>query len=180
MLTTSRLTLLLPHEIQAAQLLDYELRNRDFFTPWVPLRFDDWFTMSAQQRRIDIEAVDQQQGRSYRFFLCSKESPTHVIGDAGLSTIVRGAFHSCYLGYKIDGERQGQGYMREALTAIIDYAFQHLNLHRVEANIMPRNARSIRLIEGLGFEREGYSPRYLKINGVWEDHVGYALLNDKI
>lgn len=68
----------------------------------------------------------------------------------------------------------------EALKAAIRYIFEEWKLHRIEANIIPRNAASIRVIEKLGFEREGYCRKYLKINGIWEDHYSYALLNKAV
>lgn len=67
--------------------------------------------------------------------------------------------------------------MREALQAVIDYAFKQMKLHRIEANIMPANTRSIQLVKSLGFEEEGLAKKYLKINGHWQDHIHYVLLN---
>ena len=103
-----------------------------------------------------------------------------VIGDLTFNNIVRGAFQSCHLGYKIDGRQLNQGFMTEALRCAIAYVFSELKLHRIEANIMPRNARSRRVVEKLGFVQEGLARKYLKINGAWEDHFHYVLLNDAV
>lgn len=102
-----------------------------------------------------------------------------MIGDLAFSNIVRGSFQSCHLGYKLDQAENGQGYMTEALTCAIRFAFEELHLHRIEANIIPRNLPSIRLVQRLGFVDEGLSRKYLKIQGVWEDHRHFALLNSE-
>jgi ribosomal-protein-alanine N-acetyltransferase len=77
----------------------------------------------------------------------------------------------------MDGAEINHGYITEALRRAIRFAFEDLQLHRIEANIMPKNVRSIRVVEKLGFVNEGLSRKYLKIAGVWEDHVHYVLLN---
>ena len=73
-----------------------------------------------------------------------------------------------------------RGYITEALRCAIEYAFAQLKLHRIEANIIPRNARSRRVVEKLGFEPEGLARKYLKINGVWEDHLHFVIFNDLV
>jgi [ribosomal protein S5]-alanine N-acetyltransferase len=93
-----------------------------------------------------------------------------------LSQIAGGNFRSAYLAYHTGAPFARQGYMREGLTAALDRGFRRLKLHRVEANIQPHNRASIRLVRSLGFRREGYSPRYLKIGGRWRDHERWALL----
>jgi ribosomal-protein-alanine N-acetyltransferase len=104
-----------------------------------------------------------------------------VIGFASLSNIVRGAFQSCHLGYEMHHEHLNRGYVTEAIRALVfDIAFGPLKLHRVEANVMPRNVRSMRVLEKLGFTDEGLSRRYLRINGAWEDHRRFVVLNDAL
>lgn len=101
-----------------------------------------------------------------------------LLGAINLSEIVRGKFQSGYLGYYIGAAHTEQGYMTEALQLMLGIAFRRLRLHRVEANVQPHNRASIRLIQRAGFQREGYSPRYLKIGGRWRDHERWALLAD--
>jgi len=96
-----------------------------------------------------------------------------------VSEIVRGAFRSAYLGYYAFAPHDGHGLMAEGLALVIRDAFRRLRLHRVEANIQPGNKASLRLVRRLGFRREGYSPRYLKIAGRWRDHERWALLADR-
>lgn len=96
-------------------------------------------------------------------------------GVANLSEIVRGPFQNAYLGYYALEPHAGHGWMKVLLSAVLDEAFGELELHRVEANVRPENAASIGLVERLGFRREGFSPRYLFLDGAWRDHVRYAM-----
>ena len=93
-----------------------------------------------------------------------------------VSEIVRGPFRSAYLGYYAFVPHAGRGYMTEALTLALRWAFRGLRLHRVEANIQPGNQASRALVRGLGFRREGFSRRYLKVAGRWRDHERWALV----
>jgi ribosomal-protein-alanine N-acetyltransferase len=99
-----------------------------------------------------------------------------LAGVFNFSEIVRGAFNSAFVGYYAFAPFAGRGYMSEAFTLALDFAFRDLKLHRVEANVQPHNRRSLALAERLGFEREGYSRRYVKIAGRWRDHVRFAML----
>ncbi len=98
------------------------------------------------------------------------------VGVFNFSNIVRGAFRSAFLGYYAFAPLAGHGYMSEAMALVLDHAFGPMKLHRVEANVQPDNARSIALVERIGYTREGYSRRYVKIAGRWRDHVRLALL----
>ena len=99
-----------------------------------------------------------------------------VVGAVELSQIVLGVFRSAYMGYYVGAPFARQGLMKEAIALTLGHAFTELGLHRVEANIQPDNAASIGLVERLGFVREGYSRRYLKIGGRWRDHERWAIL----
>jgi ribosomal-protein-alanine N-acetyltransferase len=122
----------------------------------------------------------------YRAFVQRVRKPTHIghlvcteegslAGVININEVVRGSFCSGYLGYYALAPHHGHGYMREGLRQVIALAFRKYGLHRLEANIQPDNQRSIALVRGLGFQREGYSPRYLKIAGRWRDHERWAL-----
>ena len=99
-----------------------------------------------------------------------------IVGVANLSQIVRGSFQNAYLGYYVGALFSGRGYMTEGLRLVLDHAFGKLRLHRVEANVQPSNQASLALVESLGFTRDGYSRRYLKIGGRWRDHERWAML----
>ena len=99
-----------------------------------------------------------------------------IIGTINLSQIFRGGFQNAYLGYYVGAQYAGQGYMTEALQLTLRYAFDHLKLHRLEANVQPGNLASIALVKRAGFVQEGYSQRYLKVCGRWRDHERWAIL----
>jgi len=100
-----------------------------------------------------------------------------VLGVCNFTQIARGTMQSCHLGYALAANHEGQGLMREALTAAIDYLFLELELHRIMAGYMPHNERSAGLLARLGFEIEGHARQYLRIDGKWQDHVLTALIN---
>ncbi|MCM3879903.1 MAG: GNAT family N-acetyltransferase [Vicinamibacterales bacterium] len=123
---------------------------------------------------------------SFRAALVRWRQPTHaaffiwngseLVGVVNISEIVRGIFRSAYLGYYAFEPLAGRGLMREGLSQVIDHAFDEMKLHRLEANIQPKNRRSVALVRSLGFRREGFSRRYLKIAGRWRDHERWAVL----
>lgn len=175
---TDRLLLKVLDESSASAVLDYYIRNRQFHKPWFAARDDSLYTLEHQRRVLADESLDFMAGRSIPFYLFSKVDKERIIGRISFSNIVHGCFHSCFLGYHLDEQAQGHGYAFEGLEAALKIVFKDFRLHRVEANIMPFNARSISLVQRLGFELEGLSRRYLEINGQWEDHLHYVLLND--
>lgn len=98
-----------------------------------------------------------------------------IVGVANLSQIFYKAFQNAYLGYYVNVEFSGQGLMTEGISLVINHAFYSLGLHRIEANIQPGNKASINLVNRLGFTKEGFSRKYLKMNGEWQDHERWAL-----
>lgn len=167
-----------PSQALAEAILAYHLRNREFMAPWSPRVRPTFFTLTAQAEKIQSERAQMQERRLLKFWLMPQHpAETDVIGHVALSNIVWGGFRSGYLGYAIDHAHLRRGYARAAVKALIDYAFGQLRLHRIEANIMPHNRASIQVVSPLGFEYEGLSPKYLRINGQWEDHAHYVLRN---
>jgi ribosomal-protein-alanine N-acetyltransferase len=137
--------------------------------PWVAAPCD----MAAWRRYIQRLERDNEEG-----FLVRRLGDRSICGVVNLNVITYEALCSAYLSYYAVEAHAGRGYMKEGLQQLIEMAFQRLGLHRLEANIQPDNLRSIRLVESLGFECEGYSPRYLMVNGKWRDHERWALLSD--
>lgn len=111
-------------------------------------------------------------------FLILRHDDDAIVGVVNLNVIVYAALCSAYLGYYGVAEHSGKGYMKEGMMQVINLAFSELGLHRLEANIQPDNSSSLSLVQSLGFQREGYSPRYLKISDEWRDHERWALLAD--
>jgi [ribosomal protein S5]-alanine N-acetyltransferase len=138
-------------------------RSRELHAPWVratPYRY------LVRRRRNHVQ------------FLVRLKASRELVGVINVSEIVRGVFRSAYLGYYAFAPHQRQGLMSEALRLANARAVGPLRLHRLEANIQPGNTPSKRLVRALGFRREGYSPRYLKVGGRWRDHERWALLAD--
>ncbi len=136
----------------------------------------DHHTIESWKLRLKEQELLFENDRSVHF-IGSDETESHVIGSCSISSIVRGVFQACYMGYSVAERFEGQGKMKLIVSEVIDYAFIELKLHRIMANYMPSNERSGKLLESLGFEKEGLAKDYLYINGKWEDHVMTALLN---
>ena len=178
--STARLILLPAEESLAGALCDYFKRNRDFLTEYMPEWKEGFFTEQAQLESIQAHITNAKNRTGYRFYITLKDEPAKIIGTIGLNNVVWGSFMSCFMGYMLDEAYINRGYMTEAVNAVVDYAFNEVGLHRIEANIMPKNARSLRVAEKCGFVREGISPKYLCINGVWEDHIHMVRLNENM
>jgi ribosomal-protein-alanine N-acetyltransferase len=153
-----------------SEFLEAVARSRTLHSPWVQApRTSEAFRDYLMKR---------QDPRGAAFFIWL-DDPRALVGVVNLDEIVRGCFLSAYLGYYAFVPHAGRGLMRQGLSQVITHAFKTLKLHRLEANIQPRNLRSKALVKALGFRREGLSPRYLKINGRWRDHERWAILADE-
>ena len=161
------------NDIQA--LLDFEIRNRKHLDATSPEKPEEFYTIAGQELRMERVLVSKMHdlGYSYGVFKGKK-----LIGTIDLFQVERGAIQSAWLGYCIDYIYQGHGYATEAVKRMIDFAFYDLQLHRVEASAMPGNGASIRVLEKAGFQREGLSQQNVKIQGIWEDHYLYAVINN--
>ena len=177
MLKSERLWLLPADPVLAEAAAEYYVRNREFLRPFNPVREEIFYTAEYQRELLQQEQQSWAKKQSFRFYICLPEQTNRIIGLVGLNNVVWGAFCSCTLGYKLDKDYVNQGYMTEAVTLVSAYAFTELGLHRIEGNVMPRNLPSRRVLEKCGFENEGLSRYYLKINGVWEDHIHMVKLN---
>jgi [ribosomal protein S5]-alanine N-acetyltransferase len=173
---TERLHLRLLGPAASAAVREYGLRSAGYHQPFDPIRPADYWELPVVADRLVCQNIEADQDRSLCLFIALNSDPERVIGAVNLRNIIRGALMSCTLGYGLAPDAVGHGYMTEAVRKIIDIAFEELALHRVEVNIMPRNAPSLAVAERCSFIREGMSPRYLKIAGKWEDHVRLARL----
>lgn len=176
-LQTERFFLRLGEKEDIPAILDYFERNRAHLVPFEPRRPDDFYDPVFWHRRIRINRLEFRTERSCRLFLFKREEPERIIGTISLTNFQRGVKHSCALGYGLDVAEQGKGAMFEALNEAVRYAFEELRFHRIEAQYMPTNERSGKLLRRLGFSVEGYARDYIQINGCWVDHVMTALHN---
>ena len=162
-----RLVLRRMREADGDQFIALARASRDFHHPWVEL--------PATRQRFDNYLLNRQPPTDESFAVCALETK-QLVGAINLNCIVRGSFQSAYMGYWIGAPFARRGYMTEALKLLTHFAFNKLNLHRLEANIQPDNVASITLVRKCGFRREGFSPKYLQILGEWRDHERWALL----
>ena len=156
----------------ADELLDLRLRNREFFEPFEPSLPPDHFTRRAQLDAIVHGNRAWDDDREYTFGIALPGGG--LVGRIRLSVVVRGPWQNTNMGYYVSHEANGRGICTEAVGLVVGFAFDRLDLHRVQAAVMPRNAPSLRVLEKNGFRREGLAPRYLRINGEWEDHLIFA------
>lgn len=150
--------------VHAKQVVDYYKRNRDFLEAFEPVRSEEFFSLEYQQTVLKKEMAEYGARTAFRFYILSVEQPTKIIGIIGLNNVVWGAFCSAFLGYKLDKDFVNKGYMSMAVEMLTKYAFEEFGLHRIEANVMPKNKASLRVLEKNQFINEGISKYYLNIN----------------
>lgn len=175
---TKDLILRLPEVDFAQSLTEFYIRNRFFLQEFEGMRDALFFRNTYQADTLKDEIQMAHCGSAYRFYLFQKSKPQDIIGLVGLNDIMWGCCCSSFIGYKMDEVWQGRGYMTQAIEAAVQVAFEGLHLHRIEGNVMPRNAPSLRVLEKCGFYPEGIAKKYLYINGRWEDHIHMVKLND--
>lgn len=179
-LETERLRLMPAYKINVKKVLDYLKKNKEFLKPYEPKKSSDYYNIWYQKKLLKMYKKEFKNGSEYRFWIIKKEDNNKIIGSIALSNIIRGAFQNAFLGYKLDKDEINNGYMSEAVNEIVRFAFDNLKLHRIEANVLPTNKSSIRVLEKNGFILEGYSKDYLKIDDEWKDHVHMVKLNKKL
>ncbi|MFT8352799.1 GNAT family N-acetyltransferase [Clostridium saccharoperbutylacetonicum] len=177
---TERLLLKVLDKSYAEMVADYCLRNESFLEEWEPLRSEEFYTKQYQEEQLDKALTDIKNNNSLILWIFKKQDEQRILGSIAFTNIVKGVFLSSYLGYKFDKDEINKGYMTEAIQKGIEIMFNEYGLHRIEANIMPKNKGSLRVAEKLGFYNEGLAYKYLKINEKWEDHIHMVLLNDKL
>jgi len=172
---TDRLSLRLP-EIGDHVAWSLLRRNGEaFLRPWEPTWAPDHFTRRSFRNRVYWAWRAREEGKALALFLIRRDDK-RLIGAITLDNIRRGPSQSAQVGYWVGPEHARQGYMREALGALVAHAFGEMDLSRVEAACLPENAASRGLLEGLDFAYEGRALAYLQIDGRWRDHVLYARL----
>jgi ribosomal-protein-alanine N-acetyltransferase len=177
LIETERLTVRLPQAADVPEIVSYYGNNRDHLQPFSPTFAPDFLDEAMWLEQVRIRTREHAAGESFRAFMFARAAADRIVGNLNLTQVHRGALQSCVMGYNLARDEQGKGYMTEAVKGAVAFAFEKWRLHRVNANHMPRNARSAAVLRRCGFEVEGLAPAYLLINGKWEDHVLTAIVN---
>jgi len=156
-----------------------ELRDLSaaYLQPWEPSWAEDDLTRPAFRRRLSVYAREMELETAWPFFIFANAGET-LVGAVTLSNIRRGVAESGTLGYWIGRPFAGRGHATAAVRAVLTFAFDTLDLHRVEASCLPANLPSRRVLQKSGFRQEGEAKAYLKINGAWADHLLFGVVSD--
>ena len=159
----------------ADEQLELRRANREHTGPWDPTRDESFYSAAGQRLELELDQRAWAAGTAFAFAVLAMDEGDRIIGRVALSNVVRGPWQNATLGYWIDHRAGRRGHASRAVRLVLEYAFEHAGLHRVQPAIIPRNTASLRVAEKVGFRHEGRAKRYLKINGVWEDHEIFAL-----
>ncbi|WP_346884835.1 GNAT family protein [Clostridium sp. UBA4395] len=152
----------------ARDLLEYYTRNKDFLSKFEPHRDEEFYTVEVQKQSLIENYKEFIKGEGAHFGIYKAEK---MIGRIRIYNIVHGVFKSAFIGYSMDEQYQGNGYMKEAVSLVVTYAYEELGLHRIEATTLVDNEKSQRVLKACGFNELGICKEYLHINGKWRDHV---------
>ena len=178
LLKTNRLIIKLLEPPEVPLMLDFRLSNKLHLREWEPSRSPDFYTERFWSVQSKLATKQFQDGKSVCLIIMNL-SASKILGVCNYTNIVRGTFQACHLGYSIDQANEGRGIMFEALKTSNQFIFEHIKLHRIMANYIPRNKRSASLLQRLGFVIEGRAESFMKINGVWEEHILTSLINSE-
>ena len=167
----------LPQMTDFAEWAGLREQSRDFLTPWEPTWPTDDLTKTAFRRRLRRYQRELREDRAYPFFIF-RISGDALVGGCTISNVHRGVQQDCTLGYWAGAPFAGQGYVTRAVRALLPHVFEELKLHRIVASCLLENERSKAVLRRCGFREEGYTRGLLRINGVWRDHVQFAILRD--
>ncbi len=177
-LDAPRIYLRLPEARDADAWVAQISRNAEFLRPWSPTSALRQVSRHGYAARRALWQYDSKQGCAHVFFIFRQENDA-LIGGITLGNIIRGAGQMATLGYWLDEAMRGQGLMAEAVGRLSQYALEDMRLHRLQAGCLPENHASHRVLEKNGFHAEGIARGYVKINGVWRDHVIFSKLSDR-
>ena len=160
----------------ADALLDYYVANREHLRPWVPALPEDFFSLDYQKRRMENYLHLAKRSEEFRFAVLDGET---MAASINLTAVEYGAFLNGRLGYSVGCDYVGKGVATKYIGVVCEFALERLTLHRIEANVMPRNIASRRVLEKCGFQKVGFSPKMVQIAGVWEDHDMFARVREE-
>lgn len=172
---TRRLMLKIIGPDYARQVLNFYLDDKALFEQYESDRSPNFYSEGHQHTILQVEYGLALKMQQIRFYVFLKEQPEQIIGTVCLYHISNTYSHA-ELGYKFSSKFHHNGYASEAVEKLLDIAFTELNIHRVTAHVQGDNHPSIRLLTGLGFEKEGICRDFLYLHGKWEDHLQYSLI----
>lgn len=156
---------------------DYLQRNRKFHKPFQQVHPNIYYTVSEQREYIRSDLKQYERNTQYGFWITKIDDPYRIIGRISFYSIIGGCMNTCFVGYHLDEKEMGHGYMTESLEVGCDFMFKYVHLHRIQADVMPTNTRSLACVKRCGFEEMGYNKNYMEIDGSYKDHVMFAKLN---
>ncbi len=159
----------------AAELTRIISQSADHLRPWEPHRDFSFYTQSRQLELIEAALASAESGTTVPFVIESYEG--EILGRLTLSGVTRGALQSCALSYWVRADRLRRGHASRAVMLAVVHAFERLELHRIQAETLPENVASQTVLRAAGFSLFGFAPQYLRIDGVWRDHLMFQLLN---
>jgi ribosomal-protein-alanine N-acetyltransferase len=159
----------------AKEILEYYKKNKIHLAPFEPVRDESFYTIETQKKLLNKSYKEFLNGTAIDLGIFKDEK---IIGKIKLSGIVHGSYRNGTIGYSIDEDEQGKGYMTESVKLLVRYAFSECELHRVEASALVNNIKSRTVLEKCGFKLVGINEKYLLINGRWEDHATYYILKE--
>ena len=174
-LETARLRLSVLRKSDAQRVAEYFIKNRDFHKKFAQTHHDSYFTVSEQRKFLAYDCESFLGGTLVPLWI-SEKGGSAIIGRISFFNLAYGGMMSCAVGYHLDKDHTGKGYMTEALDAACSFMFKEFKMHRIEAFILPENERSIKLIKRVGFTGEGRRVSYMHINGQYRDHEAFYLL----
>lgn len=178
-LETEHLRLSVLRKSEAPRVTEYFVKNRDFHKKYSQTHSDDYFTASMQKKYLIYDFNCFLDGTLVPLWITLKDTG-EIIGRVSFFNFAYGGMMSCAIGYHLDKEATGKGYMTEALKGAMAFVFDEYKLHRIEAFILPENEPSLKLVKRLGFHYEGQRFSYMHINGRYRDHEAFYLLEEDI
>ncbi len=173
--TTKRLLLRVLTPANAGLVLEYYKENEGFLDAYEPLKTDNFYTESYHRTNLSAEFNATVKKTYLRYWFSLRDDPDKLIGTLCFSNFQHGVYKRCSLGYKVHKDYLRQGYATEAVTFAMQLIFSEYDIHRIEAIVQPDNLPSIALLQSLGFEQEGYLKDVAQVDGVWTDHLLYAI-----
>nr|WP_138206446.1 GNAT family protein [Haloimpatiens lingqiaonensis] len=154
----------------AEDVLDYYIRNREHLMPFEPSRDESFYSLQYQKRSLIESYKNYLNGIEIEFGVYEEQK---FIGIIKVSNIIYGVFKNAFVGYSMDEKHQGKGYMKDALRLVVNYCFEEMGLHRLEASTLVDNEKSQSVLKACGFKELGLNENYLFINGKWRDHISF-------